>query len=622
MLLTLLDLLQAQPISKKYIVVAGFLVILAICVLVYFLRKLKSTEKVEEDWSLTRSSLLKGPAARQPEAEIPDITMESGTPAESKQAEPPLRQTRVLSSDVDDITPRRTPPPASPPREGRTLEMAVPPAISGTSGVTESLTGVELEPPARVVEPGPPARNVAPEPAARDIEPQPPVRETAPEPPARIVEPEPPARNERATQLFSSVAPPPNRQTPILPSVPPEPVAEPEKPVASMPPAPPATREMTAFDEEVWAGFEETQETQPPAPPTPPAPPATPVGGATRILHSPAASSNAPQADKPTAPLQTDRSEPPQSARVEQRPQRARFEAPVIKPVQQREVFEPPVIKPLSPREQATLSETKPLSDLSRPSPESNLGPKPVLPPPPMATMPLGADNAPRSHMPEANESPTGQTWDAQPVAPAGRVQSIHKPAGNVLGLPMERSQAPLVLGTPVKPHEEIGIGNLTGYGKVDKEGGRGGLITLLIALAIIGGAVLVYLLVPSVHERVNESIARARGIDQNPEALNKPKAMIFPAYLPDNDKSQVKGTGSVQNISSDTLQNLSLDVQLNGRDGLTQMQKVPVTPTQLAPNDQGNYEIDYDGKQFKSYTIKRLLSDDKEVRFTAPGQK
>ena len=77
-----------------------------------------------------------------------------------------------------------------------------------------------------------------------------------------------------------------------------------------------------------------------------------------------------------------------------------------------------------------------------------------------------------------------------------------------------------------------------------------------------------------------------------------------------------------MQTSSRHTLPNLFLGAQLNGRDGTTQTQKVPVTPTQLAPNDQGNYEVDYDGKQFKSYTIKRLLSDDKEVRFTALGQK
>jgi hypothetical protein len=51
-------------------------------------------------------------------------------------------------------------------------------------------------------------------------------------------------------------------------------------------------------------------------------------------------------------------------------------------------------------------------------------------------------------------------------------------------------------------------------------------------------------------------------------------------------------------------------------------MLNIPVTPAQLAPNDQGAYAFDYEAKGVLSYTIKRLFINGKESRFTAPGQK
>ena len=186
----------------------------------------------------------------------------------------------------------------------------------------------------------------------------------------------------------------------------------------------------------------------------------------------------------------------------------------------------------------------------------------------------------------------------------------------------MEMSHAPLVLGTPVKSREEMGIGSLTGYGKVDREGGRGGLVALLVALLIFGGAALAYFLVPSVHERVNAWIARTRGLDPNEQISTQPKAMIFPSRVPETDKNTVHAKGAVQNISNETLENPTLEVQLNKSGGEIETLNIPVTPAQLAPNDQGAYAFDYDGKGITSYTIKRLLINGKEARFTAPGQK
>jgi hypothetical protein len=407
-------------------------------------------------------------------------------------------------------------------------------------------------------------------------------------------QPEPPARDERRTQIFSS--PPPTREerkTEVLSSYQPEPVTAPEEVITDAPATSDAAGDVVSdattnappFDEEVWTGLDKIE--PPPAP------------DATRELRSPA-SSVEPQADI---------DEPLGSARVEQAPPRAPFTPPTVEPLSQaRAPFEPPTITPIEKPAAAERNQHR----------ES-----------PKLTVPLYSDSAPRRDRlddipatPEPDERTAERAWDDAALAQASHARSVSQPAGNVLGLPMEMSRAPLVLGTPVKSREEIGIGSLTGYGRVDKEGGRGGLIALALALLIFGGAAAAYFFVPSVHDRVNAWVARARGLEPSDPLLAKPMAMIFPSRTPETDKNTVHAKGAVQNISSDTLENLSLEVQLNKSNGETEMLNIPVTPAQLAPNDQGAYAFDYEAKGVLSYTIKRLFINGKESRFTAPGQK
>ncbi|MEN3333331.1 MAG: hypothetical protein V7641_2696 [Blastocatellia bacterium] len=571
MFLVLLMWLQSQPLSKTIIVIASLLFVLAIALLVYFLRKLKTSSKTEEDWSLTRSSLFVGPAA---EASVADATQAAETLVAPEPVEPTPGETRLLASDALDAEARATDNSPTIPLEPLPApEMAAPPKTSEAPPATELLA-------------------------------------TAP--------PAPPTRDERRTQLFSSSPTPrEERATEVLSSLPPEPLSAPEAIVADTP----ATDAATPFDEEIWAGLDEAQ------------PLAT--SEATQELHSHVAPPIAPQAD-----------EPPPTARVEQRPPRAPFEPPVVEPIRrQRETFEPPAIQPITPREQTALLGTQPDAapakrDLYSPDElprssgdqptagESNLYHQTAKPEP---TAPLYSDSTLRRDRasdidtprpPEASGPAADQVWDTASVAPSSRARSAHKPAGAVLGLPMEMNHAPLVLGTPARSREEMGIGSLTDYGKVDKEGGRGGMVALLVALLLFGGAAAAYFFVPSVHERVNAWIARTRGIDPNEQTSTQPKAMIFPSRVPETDKNTVHAKGAVQNITNETLENLSLEVQLNKSGGETETFNIQVTPAQIAPNDQGTYAFDYDGKGITSYTIKHLLSNNKEVYFTAPGQK
>jgi hypothetical protein len=585
--LALLFWLQARPLSKTVIAVAALLFVLAIVLVVYFVRKLRASSKTEDDWSMSRSSLF---VERPPAQVAGDVTTEAETPDMPGPAATELSETRLLASDAAVVEPHLS---AAPPEPTRTAEMTALP---------------EPEP---IHEPAPePTSDAAP--AATELL-------TAPQP-------EPPARDERRTQVFSSPPPPrEERKTEVLSSYPAEPVAAPEETFTSAPVTSEVTDAVTSgaatgdappFDEDVWAGLEKVE------PPS--------VSDATRELRSPAAPI--------TPPAHLD--EPPRTARVEQAPPRAPFTPPIVEPLgQPRAPFEPPTINPITPREQTALLGSRKESASVRPSLDATDEPTRPSAERPGATerqhemhrltVPLYSDHTPSRDreadieaMPEPNEPAGDRSWDDAALAQASAVRSASQPAGNVLGLPMEMSRAPLVLGTPVKSREEIGIGSLTDYGRVDKEGGRGGLIALALALLIFGGAALAYFFVPSVHDRVSTWIARARGLEPSDPLLAKPMVMIFPSRTPETDKNTVHAKGAVQNISNDTLENLSLEVQLNRSSGEAEMLNIPVTPTQLAPNDQGTYAFDYEAKGVLSYTIKRMFINGKESRFTAPGQK
>src|SRR4051794_11821124 len=100
MLFVLLIWLQAAPLPKKVIVIASLVFVLAIVLLVYFVRKLRSSSKTEDDWSMTRSSLFVEP----PPPSVSDATQAAieTTP----EPEAPAGATRLLTSEPLDATPQ------------------------------------------------------------------------------------------------------------------------------------------------------------------------------------------------------------------------------------------------------------------------------------------------------------------------------------------------------------------------------------------------------------------------------------------------------------------------------------------------------------------------------------
>jgi hypothetical protein len=182
------------------------------------------------------------------------------------------------------------------------------------------------------------------------------------------------------------------------------------------------------------------------------------------------------------------------------------------------------------------------------------------------------------------------------------------------------------VVGEPSRPSSDAGISALASYGKeADRDGGHGGLITLLITLVLVAGAVLSYLYVPSVHSRVDSFVERIRGRqpEVSAQAPSTPRVQVYPSRS-EATKNQVKAWGVVYNISSEPIEGLSIEVTLERADGSTpDLRTIPVTPTPLAPRQQGRYEFQYDGSATtgfsRGYRITRLLDKDGEVPFTQP---
>jgi hypothetical protein len=312
-------------------------------------------------------------------------------------------------------------------------------------------------------------------------------------------------------------------------------------------------------------------------------------------------------APKPIEPTEPEGPKPPDSGttyRVRAGEGRQTFEPPAIHPLVGREPFDPPRVEPIVPRQREqieALRETR-LEDQAH------------------IAEPLEPLVSPVETKAENIEGVT--------VASAGGGRR-HKPAGTVLGLPLESASGPLVLGVPSRPKEEVGIGSLSNYGKdISPEGGRGGAIFLLLTVLFAAGAILTYLYVPSVNARVQGIIANLRG--GQPEGQPRPaevpaQAQIYPRTSEAN-KNIVKARGAVYNISTELLDNLSIEITLEKGEGLpVETKRYPVTPALLHPRQQGLYEFDYDGSQANGYPggyrVSRLLSGENEVKFVMPGQ-
>jgi hypothetical protein len=290
-----------------------------------------------------------------------------------------------------------------------------------------------------------------------------------------------------------------------------------------------------------------------------------------------------------------------------------------------REPFEPPRIEPLVPQTEHPAA-----------TPLTTSRPTKIATP-----LPSRETRLDREPLPAFASEPPTRTTPAAPAttAPAGVVtsqvtepawhgsQAGRKVAGAVLGLPVETSDAPLVIGKPVIPEDEIGVTGFTNYGKAPdaSDTGRGGLITLLLVVLVVGGGIAAYFKVPAFHARVDSILTRLRTGSAAPEpVVEKPKAQVIPSRNPEVNKNIVKAKGAVLNISEDTLEEVSIEVSFYRGEKVIETRTVALTPNTLAPNQQATYEFDYDGSKsngFALYSVTKLMSKNGDVKFTSAKQ-
>lgn len=416
------------------------------------------------------------------------------------------------------------------------------------------------------------------------------------------------------TQQLAAVKEPYVAQTEILSSV-----AEPQEPVIASPPVEPVreTRETemlvsphsepigkeatetTPFGDEIWSEIE--NRLQQTSPTNEPAEVETPLTVEESIARAEAPQEIADEIDR--------------TAKVEDR---ASVEHLKVESGSSREPFEPPTIAPLESREQPS-----PGARQTQPS----IRPTAFTPVP--RDLPVESKRPPETRIerPAAGvEQAPAEAATLKAAEPAIAMQKTtpRKVSGAVLGLPVDSSDQPLILGTPRSPEEE-GIGSLSNYGKsTDQEGSRWGTITLAVMVLLIVGGIAAYRYSPWFHSKIDSLVTRFGGSTQTENAAPKPelpRAQIHPRPGEAN-KNMVKARGSVVNITEEGLTGLAVEVNLTRSDGSTESRVVPVNPAQLASRQLGIYEFEYDGKQFTGYSVSKLTSDGTEIKFIIPGRR
>jgi len=320
------------------------------------------------------------------------------------------------------------------------------------------------------------------------------------------------------------------------------------------------------------------------------------------------------------------------AARVEEPARRETFEPPRLERISQRESYESPSIKPLTPREAAATKELRSHVPVDTEARREQADERTAR-----GTVRFGSvpEDVPTHRDLQRSDRETrelaGELASAAPVripekpVSAGAAQTSRS-FGSVLGLPNETSHRPMILGEPARPSDETGIGALSHYGEdLGPKGGRAGKIVLFVVIGLLLGAAAAYVLVPSVHARVDGFIARLRGVDAQDRDALKTKAQIMPSSRPEVNKNMVIARGAVDNISEEPLGVLEVEVSLRrGDNAPPEIRRIPVTPDPLPPGERGSFEFEYDGKRdtgFAGYTITRLFSNGTEVRFRTPPQ-
>lgn len=142
-------------------------------------------------------------------------------------------------------------------------------------------------------------------------------------------------------------------------------------------------------------------------------------------------------------------------------------------------------------------------------------------------------------------------------------------------------------------------------------------LAGLAVAAALLGG----YFILRSRHAAQTLATEQQQSAPARP--VVQPEVKIF------EDQAMIKGAqvvlgGTVQNISSASLSDISLELELTRRaDGSTESRTIAIAPKDLAPGAEGKYALTVLSRDYKRARILRVKSGARagEIAFaTAPG--
>jgi hypothetical protein len=144
-----------------------------------------------------------------------------------------------------------------------------------------------------------------------------------------------------------------------------------------------------------------------------------------------------------------------------------------------------------------------------------------------------------------------------------------------------------------------------------------------LAVTAVVLALLAVYLFVPSVQRTINSGVLSVthrldRLFQREPttptgELTPLPQLDIVQAVTP-RDR-MVTISGEVRNISSETLSSLFAEFAFVKRDiNLPETRLVPIQPTMLLPNLQGQYIIELSPDEFSEYRLARIVTADGRV--------
>lgn len=132
-------------------------------------------------------------------------------------------------------------------------------------------------------------------------------------------------------------------------------------------------------------------------------------------------------------------------------------------------------------------------------------------------------------------------------------------------------------------------------------------VIAILCAVAVTAGLLIGYTFL--VRRNAERLRAQTATHDPVPKPSPSPLVQVF------RDDAMIKGTeavigGTIQNISTETLTGLSVELELKRRkDGVSEVRVLSVEPRDLGPQQQGHYSLRVPSRDYRAADVQRITT-------------